>query len=591
MRGGQLHWTGDPAGSAAATAATLCAYALIHRKAPEVDPRLEPQMHQGLSWLADNVNPDGGWGETNLSPSDLPTTALVWAAWGALPEAASNYVPIVNRAEQWLRRRAPSLEPRELAGAILHDLAGNPKSAARVLAVCTLSGRLGTGPEAGQHIPVLPFARTALSHRWAALPGLHVAPHERAEYIGIGQARFHLSRPANPVRRALCAWAEPQTRELIVADQSTTGGWADSIPLTAFLVLCLASTEHGREPAALKGLGYLADHARPDGSWPSQPGRCVHVTTLALNALATGPATATTNTDLDPASRVALGEWLVARQHPDGAWSQTNRPGGLHDSGSTAEALIALHHLAPPNASSRAAAIRAAGWLAARQLPAGGLATLEHAHPHTATGDADLAATARALLAWQIWSHEWPESSRGRMALASAKALGFVRQQEGAQGTWTSPWFANHQGPDEANPTCTTATVVTSLVASELETHPEFELPLMRALLWLQRAQRRDGSWSGSLSGVHSVEETAKAVEALAAAVGSRVISESVRHAAARAAEAGAAWLCDMLRNDAWKEPAPIGRAFSGHWYYERLYPQIFTVAALGRAASLHASH
>ena len=32
-------------------------------------------------------------------------------------------------------------------------------------------------------------------------------------------------------------------------------------------------------------------------------------------------------------------------------------------------------------------------------------------------------------------------------------------------------------------------------------------------------------------------------------------------------------------------EPSPIGFYFAKLWYFERLYPLIFTVAALGRAA------
>jgi squalene-hopene/tetraprenyl-beta-curcumene cyclase len=33
-------------------------------------------------------------------------------------------------------------------------------------------------------------------------------------------------------------------------------------------------------------------------------------------------------------------------------------------------------------------------------------------------------------------------------------------------------------------------------------------------------------------------------------------------------------------------QPTPIGFYFAKLWYYERLYPLIFTVGALGRAAS-----
>ncbi len=35
-----------------------------------------------------------------------------------------------------------------------------------------------------------------------------------------------------------------------------------------------------------------------------------------------------------------------------------------------------------------------------------------------------------------------------------------------------------------------------------------------------------------------------------------------------------------------WKKPTPIGFYFAKLWYFEKLYPMIFTVAALGRRLS-----
>src|ERR1043166_8881787 len=46
---------------------------------------------------------------------------------------------------------------------------------------------------------------------------------------------------------------------------------------------------------------------------------------------------------------------------------------------------------------------------------------------------------------------------------------------------------------------------------------------------------------------------------------------------------AGWGWLRRWDRGD-WKKPSPIGLYFARLWYYEELYPMIFTVGALGRA-------
>ena len=50
------------------------------------------------------------------------------------------------------------------------------------------------------------------------------------------------------------------------------------------------------------------------------------------------------------------------------------------------------------------------------------------------------------------------------------------------------------------------------------------------------------------------------------------------------AVEKGLNWLIDRVEQGQHRQPAPIGFYFAKLWYYERLYPLTFTVAALGRA-------
>jgi squalene-hopene/tetraprenyl-beta-curcumene cyclase len=45
----------------------------------------------------------------------------------------------------------------------------------------------------------------------------------------------------------------------------------------------------------------------------------------------------------------------------------------------------------------------------------------------------------------------------------------------------------------------------------------------------------------------------------------------------------GANWLMDKVENGDWLNASPIGFYFARLWYYEKAYPQIFTVAALSR--------
>ena len=51
-----------------------------------------------------------------------------------------------------------------------------------------------------------------------------------------------------------------------------------------------------------------------------------------------------------------------------------------------------------------------------------------------------------------------------------------------------------------------------------------------------------------------------------------------------RSVEAGLLWLVEAVESGRFRDASPIGFYFAKLWYFEKLYPIIFTVAALGRA-------
>ena len=84
------------------------------------------------------------------------------------------------------------------------------------------------------------------------------------------------------------------------------------------------------------------------------------------------------------------------------------------------------------------------------------------------------------------------------------------------------------------------------------------------------------------------MEETALALEALADALITRDQWPGLAHDALRAAVTrGAAWLIERVESGEWTQPSPIGFYFAKLWYYEKLYPLIFTVGALNRVAAV----
>src|SRR5881296_2580224 len=82
--GPEGHWTGELSSSALSTATAVTALAVVDRESRIANPKSQvvnrkSQIHAGLGWLATHANPDGGWGDSDLSLSNLSTTLLCWA--------------------------------------------------------------------------------------------------------------------------------------------------------------------------------------------------------------------------------------------------------------------------------------------------------------------------------------------------------------------------------------------------------------------------------------------------------------------------------------------------------------------------------
>src|SRR5262245_18259016 len=81
------HWEGELSSSALATATSAAALGLMGvgeagRGGVEATGGARARLAGGgLRWLARHQNPDGGWGDTVLSPSNISTTALCWVAF------------------------------------------------------------------------------------------------------------------------------------------------------------------------------------------------------------------------------------------------------------------------------------------------------------------------------------------------------------------------------------------------------------------------------------------------------------------------------------------------------------------------------
>ena len=552
-------WTGRLSSSALSTATAVRALA-------SVDTEDNQQLiSDGRKWLADHVNADGGWGDSPQSLSNLPTTLLVWSA---LAGESSDVIP---GAEKWLIERMGSLEPKRIAAALADIYGADRTFAAPILTMCAISGRLGDGPEAWDLVPPLPFELATLPHKSFSFLGMPVVSYALPALIAIGQVR-HFHRPSrNPAVRLMRNLARHRTLKKLRSIQPLGGGFLEAAPLTSFVAMSLASADLGDHPVTNACIDFLKATVRTDGSWPIDTNLATWVTTLSVNALATGGL-------LDPETAQTVADWLIEQHYTEvhpythaapGGWAWSPLSGAVPDGDDTAGAMIALHNLEPDGPKVIQAAAAGAKWLVDLQNRDGGIPTFcrgwgklpfDHSCPDI---------TAHALGAWGVWRETFDRVLAAKVQQASARAVEYLARQQRDDGAWRPLWFGNENAPDQANPAYGTARVLSGLSQASIDIPPEV---LKRGAEWLMSIQNDDGGWGGDTSVASSIEETALAVDALLC-VGE--ITPAV--------QAGAAWLVEHTDGGQEFPPTAIGLYFAKLWYYEELYPRIFTISALNR--------
>ena len=571
------HWVGALSSSALSTATAITALTLATRGGFADPIATQPLIAAGYQWLRANVNQDGGWGDTTLSVSNVSTTALVWACFGLEPSRTLD--PVEVGAEQWLRRACGSMEPEALASTIIARYGNDRTFSVPILTHCALCGRLGAGRRAWRRVIPLPFELSVAPQRWFAALRLPVVSYALPALIAIGAVR-HVQAPSKwPWVRLVRQSAAPAAFRRLEAIQPPNGGFLEATPLTSFVLMSLVSSGQGESLVAARAIDFLIASALEDGSWAIDSNLSTWVTTLSSVAL-------TAHGQALGGESSAIVQWLLEQQyrsqHPytgaaPGGWAWTDLSGGVPDADDTSGALLALSRLAPEDTRSLDAARRGATWLLGLQNTDGGIPTFCRGWGKLDFDRSCADITAHAIRAWDAWDARFEPALRDRVGAARVRALAFLERNQAPDGSWAPLWFGAQSVPDEINRVYGTSRALLALDKRQGRS-------LRRGIDWLLAARNENGSWGGSRGAEGSTEETALALEGLAD-VATREPG-MVTEAWASAMERGARWLVDRVENGKWRDPEPIGFYFAKLWYYERLYPRIFTVAALESVAS-----
>jgi len=569
------HWIGELSTSALSTATAVSALQLALRNGSQSSDADVSLIRGGVQYLLDQQNTDGGWGDTELSYSNIATTMLAVAALTITGDAEKN-PSVLSAANTYIEKKGG------LAG--LRARYGKDKT----FAVPILTNYALAGLVDWREVAPLPFEAAVFPQSFYKFIQLPVVSYAIPALVAIGQAKFYHDKPWNPVMRMIRGAAFNSAAQVLTKMQPDSGGYLEAIPLTSFVVMSLAATDRANSQVAQNGLRFIRESVRADGSWPIDTNLATWVTTLSINALS---VLEDDHAHLTPECL----EWLLDCQtkeiHPftgaaPGAWGWTDLSGSVPDADDTPGALLALRKFydfgdfdQETHKRIEEAATAGCQWLIDLQNGDQGWPTFCRGwgtQPFDRSGSDITAHVMRGLFVWSwTWAHQ-RENPLG----TGMRYLAKHRQAE----HWLPLWFGNQDREEEDNPIYGTAKVLNYF----RDTHnPEVSLPdkLVEirddALQWLANQQNEDGGFGGgqavkdATNGRYesSVEETSLAIEGL--------LCDNKGIENYPGLEKAVDWLCCRVEENSHIECSPIGFYFSKLWYYEKLYPRIMTVSAL----------
>jgi len=346
------YWVGRLSDSALSTATAVSAFSVFcnvadskHHLTADEFRRLKMLIRQGADWLVAHQNPDGGWGDTDKSLSNVSTTLLVKSAL-CLASNESRERNNVERPDQSVAQSGhfAALRSRLSLGDEYLLRAGGIEAIKKrygkdqTFSVPILTNAALAGLVEWKDIPQLPFELAALPMAWFRFVKLNVVSYAIPALVAIGQVRFHFCpNKRNPFAYFFRGLARKRTLRLIEKMQPTSGGYLEAAPLTSFVVMSLSAMGLTDHPVVTKGIRFLLESFRENGAVPIDSDLATWLTSLAITTL--------------PSAEQQTIDWLLSCQHQQrhpftgaspGGWGWTDLSGAVPDADDTSAALLAL---------------------------------------------------------------------------------------------------------------------------------------------------------------------------------------------------------------------------------------------------------
>ncbi|MEO3868833.1 squalene--hopene cyclase [Nonomuraea sp. B12E4] len=558
--------------------------------------RTEQETAEAARWIRSEQRADGTWANFHEGPADLSTTVEAYTALRLAGDppgaehmlAASAQVRDMGGIEasrvftriwlalfgEWSWRELPVVPPELMFlppwfPLNIYDWGCWARQTIVPLTVVT-----AYRPCRG--LPFrLPELRTGRRPRRAARGGWETA-------FGLLDKVLHRyeRHPSAALRRA----ALRRAVDWVVARQEADGSWGGIQPPWVYSIIALHLSGFDLDhPVMRRAIGGLDRFTIRD-----ERGRRLEAcqspvwdTALAVNALldagtpADHPAVTGAADWLLREEVTTAGDWAVRRPGlAPGGWAFEFDNDGYPDTDDTAEVVLALRRLDRPGV--RSAVDRGVRWMAGMASSDGGFAAFDADNDRTLCTRLPFCDFGAAIdpPSADVTAHvvEALAEERPHSAVLRRGVIWLLKAQE-KDGSWFGRWGANH--------VYGTGAAVPALVAAGVRPGHS---SVRRAVAWLERHQNDDGGWGEDLRsyrepawighGASTASQTAWALLALLAA-GER----------SPAVERGVRWLVERQRPDGtWDEPYFTGTGFPGDFYLNyHLYRLVFPISALGR--------